>query len=70
MRELLLAEQQLKEELKYQDSGRKRIRIGIGYTHSALWAVKLTHELLEFDSKLDIQFNEGQEAKMILARPR
>ena len=67
MRELLLAEQQLKEELKYQDSGRKRIRIGIGYTHSAMWAAKLTHALLEFDSKLDIQFNEGQEAKMILA---
>ncbi len=36
MRELLLAEQQLKEELKYQDSGRKRIRIGIGYAHSTM----------------------------------
>lgn len=65
MRELLLAEQQLKEELKYQDSGRKRIRIGVGYTHSAMWASHLAQELLAAYPLLDIQFCEGQEAKMI-----
>ncbi len=67
MRELLLAEQQLKEELKYQDSGRRRIRIGIGYAHSTMWAAGLAHELLDSHPELDIQFSEGQEAKMISA---
>ena len=67
MRELLLAEQQLKKELKYQDSGRKRIRIGIGYAHSTMWATRLACELLNSYPELDIQFNEGQEAKMISA---
>ncbi len=67
MRELLLAEQQLKEELKYQGSGRKRIRIGIGYAHSAMWSARLACELLNSYPKLDIQFSEGQEAKMISA---
>ena len=67
MRQILLAEQQLKEELKYQDSGRKRIRIGIGYAHSTMWAARLAQELLCAYPKLDIQFCEGQEAKMISA---
>lgn len=67
MRELLLAEQQLREELKYQDSGRKHIRIGIGYAHSTMWASRLACELLNSHPELDIQFSEGQEAKMISA---
>lgn len=65
MRELILAEQQLKDELKYQDSERKRIRIGIGYTHSAMWAAGLSEKLLAACPDLDIQIREGQEADLI-----
>ena len=65
MRELLLAEQQLKEELRYQDSGRRRIRIGLGYTHSAMWAAILAEKLLMAFPELDLCFNEGQEADML-----
>ena len=65
MREILLAEQQLKEELKYHDSDRRRIRIGIGYAHSTMWAQRLAARLLNIYPQLDIQFHEGQEARMI-----
>lgn len=65
MQELLLAEQQLKEELRYQDSGRRRLRIGLGYGHSAMWAADLSQRLLELYPELDIRFCEGQEAKMM-----
>ncbi|MBR6208224.1 MAG: LysR family transcriptional regulator [Oscillospiraceae bacterium] len=65
MRELILAEQQLKDELRYQDSGRKRIRIGIGYTHSAMWAACLAEALFNVCPTLDIQFQEGQEADLM-----
>lgn len=65
MREILLAEQQLKEELKYHDSDRRRIRIGIGYAHSTMWAQRLAARLLKIYPQLDIQFHEGQEARMI-----
>lgn len=67
MQELLLAEQQLKEELKYQDSGRQRLRIGMGYAHSAIWAASLTEALLAELPALDICFCEGQEASMMAA---
>lgn len=65
MRELLLAEQQLKEELKYHDSGRKRLRIGVGYAHSTMWAAALARRLLEIHPELDVRFCEGQEARLI-----
>ena len=65
MRELLLAEQQLKEELKYHDSGRKRLRIGVGYAHSTMWAAALARHLLEIHPELDVRFCEGQEARLI-----
>ena len=65
MQELLLAEQQLKEELRYQDSGRQRLRIGLGYGHSAMWAAELSQRLLARYPDLDIRFCEGQEAKMM-----
>lgn len=67
MQELLLAEQQLKEELRYHDERKQRIRIGLGYAHSAMWATKLAQRLLVEYPNLDIFFCEGQEADMMTA---
>lgn len=65
MQELLLAEQQLKDELRYQNSGRRRLRIGIGYAHSAMWSSQLAKALLAEFPEMDIRFCEGQEARLM-----
>lgn len=67
MQELVLVEQQLKEELKYNDSEKKRIRIGLGYAHSIMWSCTIAKNLLDMFPELDIQFREGQEADLISA---
>ena len=67
MRELVLEENRLKYELKYHNSCRQRIRIGLGYAHSLMWACDLSERLLEADPQLDIIFSEGQEADLLCA---
>ena len=67
MQEILLSEQQLKEELRYQSSGKERIRIGLGYAHSATWGARLSELLLQNHPALDIRLREGQEADLLSA---
>lgn len=65
MKELVSAEEKLKEELRYADSDSRKFSVGIGYAHSALLCPRLARELVQVWPSLDICLWEQQEAQLM-----
>lgn len=65
MKRIVLAEQQLKEELRTHENPQDKVIIGIGHIHSEMWCPRLIRLFLERHPAVNIQIQEGQEAHLM-----
>ena len=65
MRQILLAERQLIDEIREEERGGGKITIGVGQTHSVNWCPRLLEKLLLWDPGLNVVIKEAQEIQLM-----
>ncbi len=65
MRQILLSERQLIDEIREDERGGGKITIGTGQTHSVSWCPGLLEKLLLWDPELNVVIKEAQEIQLM-----
>lgn len=65
MRQILLAERRLIDDIRENERGGSSITIGVGQTHSVKWCPGLLEDLLLWDPGLNVVIKEAQETKLM-----